>query len=338
MIVIDPSKGGEDIGITANGIVEKDFNLLISEYIYDRLNQLGIDTKIIRDSDETITDSKRASKILNSYGNNSNVIAISNTLSTDGKNVEIIYALRNKDTLAKAINDNMENNNITVDKYYQRRSEEDTSKDYYNIQKDTGNIQTIVIDYGNINDIEVANDLKNNYTKYAESVIKAISNYKGVPYYLDGQLENIYIVKKGDTLYGIAKNYATSVEEIKKLNNLSSNLLTIGQKLLIPNVITSDKYQTYIVQKGDNLYQISRSFNTTVDEIKKLNNLYSNLLSIGQILKIPNKIENNIYIVKKGDSLYSIANKYNTTVNNLKNINNLTSNLISIGQQLKIPN
>lgn len=338
MIIIDPSKGGENIGINANGIVEKDFNLLISEYIYNRLKELGADVTIIRDSDETISLKERANKMLNTYGNNSRVIAISNTLDGDGKNVQIVYALRNNDTLAKAIKDNMENNNIIVDKYYQRRSETDTSKDYYDIQRDTGNIQTIVIDYGNINDINVANDLKNNYKKYAESVIKAISNYKGIPYYIEGEFENEYIVKKGDSLYSISKQYATTVDELKKINNLKTNNLSIGQILKIPSIQSTDINQTYIVQSGDSLYKISKDFNTTVDEIKKLNNLSSNLLQIGQILKIPVSADTNTYTVKKGDSLYSIAIKYNTTVDELKRINNLNSNLLSIDQILKIPN
>ena len=64
---------------------------------------------------------------------------------------------------------------------------------------------------------------------------------------------------------------------------------------------------------------ISKKFNTTVGNLKKINNLSSNLLSIGQILKI--SPSNTIYIVKKGDNLYSISKKFNTTVDNLKKLN-----------------
>lgn len=67
----------------------------------------------------------------------------------------------------------------------------------------------------------------------------------------------------------------------------------------------------------------------------KLNNLSSNLLSIGQVLKIPTSNQKT-YIVQKGDSLYSIAKKYNTTVNDIKAKNNLTSNTLQIGQILNI--
>ena len=338
MIVIDPSKGGSNIGVSGNDIIEKDFNLLISKYIYDRLKSLKADVKIIRDTDEFISTNDRASKIVNSYGNNNKVIALSNTLGSGSNGVEIIYALRNKDTLAKLISDNLENSGINVNRYYQRRSENDTSKDYYDIQKNTGNVETIVVNYGNVDNINEANNLKNNYTTYAEAVIKAIANYKGIPYYKDGEEEKVYMVKKGDSLYSIANKYNTTVDSLKKVNNLTSNSLNIGQKLNIPSISSSDINQTYIVQKGDSLYTIANKFNITVFELKNINNLSSNLLSIGQILKVTNIVDNNIYTVQKGDSLYSIANKYNTTVDKLKNINNLSSNLLQIGQQLKISN
>ncbi len=340
MIVIDPSKGGSNVGMVNNGITEKEFNLLLSQYIYDRLKQLGADVKIIRSTDEYINDADRANRILNAYGNNSRVIAISNQLGDNNTNAEVIYPLRNNDTLAKSISDNLENSGLTVDKYYQRRSESDTSKDYYNIQKDTGNIQTIIINYGNINNATEANNLKNNWEKYAEAVVKALANYEGIPYSLNNETSNTYKVQKGDSLYSIAKKFNTTVEEIKKLNNLKSNLLQIGDILLIPTISTDNNEQTYIVQKGDSLYQIALKFNTTVDNIKKLNNLTSNLLSIGQVLIISKgekTDDSNVYIVQKGDSLYQIALKFNTTVDNIKKLNNLTSNLLSIGQKLLIP-
>ena len=337
MIVIDPSKGGEDVGVVGNGIIEKDFNLLISRYIYDRLNELGADVKIIRTSDETLSNTERANKIINSYGNNSKVVALSNRLSNSENDVEIIYALRNKDTLAKSIKDNLENSNIRVNKYYQRRNENDTSKDYNPIQSLTGSIETIIVDYGNVNNLTEANNLKNNYKTYAESVIKALANYQGIPYFSEGQ-EDVYIVKKGDNLYSIANKYNTTVDELKKLNNLKSNLLQIGQQLNIPSIGITNNEITYIVQEGDSLYSIANKYNTTVDNLKKINNLSNNLLSIGQILKLDSIITNeNIYTVKKGDSLYSIANKFNTTVEKLKALNSLTSNLLSIGQKLQLP-
>ena len=338
MIVIDPSKGGRESGVIGNGITEKDYNLLISEYIYNRLKNLGADVKIIRTTDEYISENDRANKILNAYGNNSKVVALSNMFGNTGSGAEIIYALRNNSTLASTLAENLEDAGLTVSKYYQRRSENDTSKDYYNIQKDTGLIETIIVSYGNVNNINEATNIKNEWEDYAEAVVKSLANYTGVPYYKEGESKEIYTVKKGDSLWKIANKYNTTVEKLKSANNLKTNTLSVGQKLTIPS-ISPEVSDTYIVQKGDSLWSIASKFNMTVSELKNLNNLTNNLLSIGQVLKIKDSSSNGetTYTVQKGDSLWVIANKYGITTEELKNYNNLTSNLLSIGQVLKIP-
>ena len=340
MIVIDPSKGGRESGVTGNGIVEKDYNLLISEYIFNRLKSLGADVKIIRTTDEYISEDDRANKILNAYGNNSKVVALSNMLGNTGSGAEIIYALRNNSNLASSLAENLDDAGLTVSKYYQRRSENDTSKDYYNIQKDTGLIETIIVNYGNINNINEATNIKNEWEDYAEAVVKSLANYTNVPYYKEGESQEIYTVKKGDSLWKIANKYNTTVEKLKSANNLKTNTLSVGQKLVIPSISVSPEVSdTYIVQKGDSLWSIANKFNMTVSELKNLNNLTNNLLSIGQVLKIKDSYNNGktTYTVQKGDSLWVIANKYGITTEELKSYNNLTSNLLSIGQVLKIP-
>ena len=152
---------------------------------------------------------------------------------------------------------------------------------------------------------------------------------------------NIYTVKSGDSLYKIAQNNNTTVDEIKRLNNLTSNNLIIGQTLKLPSPLTLEN--TYTVKSGDSLYKIAQKYNTTVDELKRANNLTSNILSVGQILKLPNTSSetpssNTVdYTVKSGDSLYKIANQYNVTVDAIKRANNLTTNNLQIGQVLRIP-
>lgn len=96
-----------------------------------------------------------------------------------------------------------------------------------------------------------------------------------------------YTVKKGDNLYSIARNYGLTQSELMDYNNLTSNLLSIGQILKIPvSKDSTSQKTTYTVQKGDSLYSIAQKYNTTVDSIKRKNNLTSNLLSIGQKLII----------------------------------------------------
>lgn len=101
----------------------------------------------------------------------------------------------------------------------------------------------------------------------------------------------IYTVKSGDTLYSIAKQYNVSVDDIVNQNNLVSNNLTIGTKLLIPSGKSSDII-VYTVQRGDSLWALANNYNTTIDDIKRLNNLTSDVLTVGQKLQIKKNTKN----------------------------------------------
>ena len=70
------------------------------------------------------------------------------------------------------------------------------------------------------------------------------------------------------------------------INNLKTNLLSIGQELKLKTTPAQNTETTYIVKSGDTLYSIAKRFNTSVNDIKNKNNLTTNLLSIGQQLKI----------------------------------------------------
>ena len=88
---------------------------------------------------------------------------------------------------------------------------------------------------------------------------------------------DVYVVKKGDTLYSIAKNNNISLENLKIINNLTSDLLKEGQ-------ILSLDFNKYIVKDGDTLWSIGKKFNILVNELKDINNLKNDVLSIGQVL------------------------------------------------------
>ena len=211
--------------------------------------------------------------------------------------------------------------------------------------RNTPNTEALIVEYGFLDNTSDANKLKNNYKKYAEAVVKAVTEYAGYKYVpLAGS--DYYVVKKGDTLWSIARAYGLTVEKLKSLNNLTSNNLTIGDSLIVKdssensdNSSSVDNNKYYIVKNGDSLYSIARRNNMTVDELKSLNNLTSNILSIGQklIISSGSNVPNNVYVVKKGDTLWSIANNFNVSVNDLKNANNKSNNSLSIGEQLIIP-
>lgn len=144
--------------------------------------------------------------------------------------------------------------------------------------------------------------------------------------------------------------FNTTVDEIKKLNNLKNNTLYIGQILNVPEYYKAeDTNISYVVKKGDSLWSIANQYGTTVAELKKYNNLTSDLLSIGQIIEIPSATsivtpseddiinKENSYIVQNGDTLWSIARRFGVLVDDIKRINNLTSDILSIGMNLTIP-
>ena len=393
-VVIDAGHGGSDSGAVGGGIIEKDLTLEISNYIYNRLNELGIPVKMTRTTDETVNPSERVRRVLNAYGNDPNVLVVSNHINAGGGDgAEVIYALRNNNAFSNLILNELSKEGQNIRRSFQRRLPSNPTKDYYYMLRDTGVTEPVIVEYGFLDSPnDDVKQLKNNYKDYAEAVVRAIVDYIGASYEpLPGS--DIYIIKSGDSLWSIARKFDVSVEELKAANNLSSNLISVNQVLRIPvtskqpmigeystytvksgdtlyeiaisNNTTVDRlieynnlsssiispgqmiliptsakvededYITYIVRAGDNLYAISRNYGLTVDELMKFNNLNTNILNVGQTLKIPVS-DTNSYVVKSGDSLYSIARRYNTTVDALKQKNNLNSNTISIGQILKI--
>ena len=204
-----------------------------------------------------------------------------------------------------------------------------------------------------VNDIINLNYLKDTNLKVGQ-VIRIPEFYfdmdnMNLPNYIN------YTVKSGDTLYSIARDNNISVDVLRKDNALTSDVLNIGQIIRIRlqegqtieveecfgedyEIPNTTNYINYTVKKGDNLYNIAKAYNSSVNELVKINNLSNTSLSIGQILKVPSSKTNSVstYIVKKGDSLYSIAKKYNTTVDSLKKKNNLKTNNLSIGQKIII--
>ena len=158
-----------------------------------------------------------------------------------------------------------------------------------------------------------------------------------------------YVVKKGDTLSKIAKLYGTTVNEIARINKIKNvNLIYPGQVLEIilksNNIEQTQNTITYIIKRGDNLWNIARKYGVSVNDIVKWNNIKNkNLIYAGNRLIIYTNNQNNSnnnqinYIVKRGDTLSAIALKYNTTVNRLVQINGIKNkNLIYVGQIIKI--
>ena len=167
------------------------------------------------------------------------------------------------------------------------------------------------------------------------------------------QIPDTYTVKAGDSLWGISQTYGTTVNNLKQINNLSSNVIYVGQVLKLKQQSNSTSNQTpqsttdtYTVQSGDTLWGIANTHDMTVNNLKQINDLTSDTIYVGQVLKLKqqsNSTSNqtpqsttDTYTVQSGDTLWGIANTHDTTVNNLKQINDLTSDTIYVGQVLKL--
>ena len=332
-IIIDAGHGGIDSGAVGNNLLEKDLNLRASLYMYDRLKELGIPVKLSRDNDEYLPKDERVRRINNMM--EPNTILISNHMNAgNGEGAEIVYSLNNNNTLPELILNNIKAKGQKVRKTYQRRLPENPNKDYYYILRETNSKEPLLIEYGFIDNINDSTRLKNNLEDYVEGVVEALATYLGYTYIpKQEEVSDYYVVEKGDTLYSISRKFNIPVEKIKQINNLTNNIISIGQILYLQE--QNNNYDTYIVQKGDSLYSISRKFNIPVNELIDINNLNNLTLQINQELLVP-KQDNNTYIVEKGDTLWSIAKNNNISIDKLKELNNLTNNTISIGQTLKL--
>ncbi|MCX2493094.1 LysM peptidoglycan-binding domain-containing protein [Pedobacter sp. PF22-3] len=180
----------------------------------------------------------------------------------------------------------------------------------------------------------------------------------------------------------IAEKYGTTVEEVKKANNLSGNNLRIGQKLKIPatkninenKVVTvadekpvqesksTDAAGTHTVLRNETIFTIAKQYGITAYQIRTMNNLPDNAITIGQVLKVPGggivtdvqvpkekqaetkaketpaaNEESFIHTVATGENIFSIAKKYNLTAFQIRTANKLEDNNIKVDQKLIIP-
>ena len=351
-VVIDAGHGGNDPGAVNGNIYEKDFNLEVSNYIYDRLSALGVPVAITRDIDETLSRNERINRILDAFGNDENVIVLSNHINSGGgEGAEVVYALRNDNTLAQSVLDKIGEKGQKKRTAYQRRLPEDPSKDYYFIHRLTGNTEPLLIEYGFIDNPNDLYKLQNNLLDYGEAVVNAVADYIGVEYIPTNGIQDeeteIYVVKPGDSLYSIANRFGITINELKAANNLTSNILSIGQQLIIPRKTTPEitlpeNYNVYIVKKGDTLYSIATQYGISVNDLIEFNQLTTTGLTIGQQLLIPYQsstedVDTTLYVIQPKDTLWKLSQLCNISIEEIIELNNLETTILQPGNSLLLP-
>ncbi|WP_434399665.1 LysM peptidoglycan-binding domain-containing protein [Planococcus sp. 11815] len=155
------------------------------------------------------------------------------------------------------------------------------------------------------------------------------------------EVASYYIVQKGDTFYSIAKKYGLVVEQLMAANFTTSTKIIVGQKIAIPHKTQpwsgnqeDLNARNYQVVKGDTLYSISKRTGVSIDSIKKMNNLTSDLIMIGQVLTLYPDVgvierTSATYYVRSGDTKYTLRNKFGNTIT-------LPSRELQVLQPLKI--
>ncbi len=167
-------------------------------------------------------------------------------------------------------------------------------------------------------------------------------------------------IKSGESLSTIANKYGVSVAQIKDWNNLKSNRLVRGRKLMIyssdgkrsseSRSLISNRTTKYKVRHGDSLGKVAEKFGVTVAQLKKWNKLTSNKIAAGKSLILFDKqdanslgdnssrAESNVirYTIKNGDTIGEIAEKYHVSVDNIKNWNDLKSDKLVKGKAISI--
>lgn len=266
------------------------------------------------------------------------------------------------------------------------------------------NLNLLAEKYGStINDIKTLNNLSGNNlsigqvlkiqpkgsatSKTAETVATTVKKTEAAPVETqstDSQTLIEHEVKPKEFLGKIAEKYGTTVEEVKKANNLTNNNLRIGQKLKIPatknieedKVLTTaaqetpadtksnDTPGTHTVLRNETIFTIAKQYGTTAYQLRRLNNLSDNAITIGQVLKVPGGIVTEVQVPKEhqaeqakqipaspsassedsfihtvvnGENIFTIAKKYNLTAYQIRQANKLNDNAIKPDQKLIIP-
>ena len=204
--------------------------------------------------------------------------------------------------------------------------------------------------------------------KYLLSLILLI----GISLSASAQERNTYIVKQGETLYTISKQLNVSVAELQQWNNLSDNTLSIGDALVyftietdttnvvetgssLIEIVAPQQNTYYVVRSGDNLIKIAREHDMTLPELREVNGLSGDLISIGQRLSVRKLVDSTapsvsefseesspqgsfaIYTLEQGEYTNQLLKRFEMTLEEIQELNpGINFDALDVNQKITV--
>jgi N-acetylmuramoyl-L-alanine amidase len=180
LVIIDAGHGGKDPGCSNALWREKDVTLQISRYQYERFRAIGIIAVLTRNDDRTLDPATRTSLVRESGAK----ICLCNHINAGGGDgFEAIHSIHSDGTLARLCAEEMQFAGQNVRRVYSRASTRNPKKDYYFMHRDTGAVQTVILEYGFADSKkDDVDQLTCHWQRYAEAIVKAVCRYVGVKY------------------------------------------------------------------------------------------------------------------------------------------------------------
>ena len=174
------------------------------------------------------------------------------------------------------------------------------------------------------------------------SLLRKLNGLEGSRIYVGQQLklrptpldEAVHVVRSGESLSEIGRQFGLTVKELKRINDLTGNRIYVGQKLRLREAGST----MHIVESGDALWEIAKGYGIPVAELKRLNGLKSDRIYPGQELRLGAAAarRTSVYQVKKGDNLTEIARLHQMSLRELRDLNGVSGSIIHPGQHLRV--
>jgi hypothetical protein len=181
-LLIDPGHGGKDPGAMDNGIVEKEYTLKISLYMYERFKSLGVPVALTRTDDKTIEHNDRGALVKASGAKYCISNHINAAPSPDACGAEVIHSIHNDGKIPQAIVGALKDAGQTLRPKPVYWKQNDAGTDYYFMHRLTGNVTTFIVEYGFLTNAADAARIKEHWKAYAEAVIRAFCGSTGYAY------------------------------------------------------------------------------------------------------------------------------------------------------------